>query len=68
MEQNQIVLRKEDFVEKDGIFWMPIRELARHLGYKNERKLKHLYSRHVDELKQYSGVSKMDTPAEFRKH
>jgi|GEM_PF-4721212 hypothetical protein len=35
----EIVLRKEDFIENEGMLWMPIRELARWIGYKNPRRL-----------------------------
>jgi prophage antirepressor-like protein len=59
---NSIVLRKEDFTEKEGVLYMPIRELARRLGYKEPRKLKKLYLRHKDELEEYAVVSNVDTP------
>lgn len=61
MEQNQIVLRKEDFTEQSGMLYMPIRELARRLGYKEARRLKNLYYRHKDELSMYAMVTTVGT-------
>lgn len=64
MEQNQsMVLLEKDFQQIDGTYWMPIRTLARFLGYNEPRRLKSLYNRHKDELEQFTkGAVKMSTP------
>lgn len=63
---NETALTAGDFQEIGGLLWMPIKDLARRLGYKSPRKLKHLYKRHEDELSQYARVSKMDTFGKMR--
>lgn len=59
MEQNQIVLRKEDFLEQKDEYVMTAFELGKRLGYKNPfRAIKKLYKRYERWLQPF----KRDTP------
>jgi len=60
---NSIILRRDDFLEKEGQLWMTAHELGRHLGFTNPfRGVKKIYYRNQAELEPFKGVSQIGTP------
>lgn len=62
-QQTEVTLRESDFIEIDGELYMPIRDIATAIGYKNDRSLWKIYDKNREELEQYSRVTETVTEA-----
>ena len=62
MNQSNAILKKENFVERSDGYWMPLRTLAKRVGYRKTNKAWTLYRRHEKELTPFKGILSLGTP------